>query len=118
MKKDEIKEKLKIKKWEVQNWLSDKADQAKRFWDENKEYIVVLVPVVLATGEKVFKAVSRNAQLKEERNLKEKFIYDMSLKCYYELKRKPTTNEYLEIERRKKNGEPLGKILSSMRLLK
>lgn len=118
MTKEQIKEKIKIKKWELDNWWTDQKYKAKRFWDENKEYIVVLAPVVIASGEKIIKSVRRDVRLKEERDLKEKYIYDMSLKCYYEMRRKPTTKEYLEIERRKKSGEPLGKILANMRLLK
>lgn len=118
MNKDQIKEKIKIKKWEFKNWCADKADKAKKFWDENKEYIVILTPVILATGERVFKAVRREAKLKEERELKEKFVYDFSQRCYYELKRKRTPSECLEIERRRRNGEPLAKILADMRLLK
>lgn len=118
MKKEELKKKIKIKKWELKNWWHDRKLEAKQFWNENREYLVILIPVVLASGEKVFKEVKRERQLKEERDLKERFIYDMSLKCYYELRRKPKPQEYLEIERRKRNGESLGKILSDMRLLK
>ena len=118
MTKEEFNQKIKIKKWEFRNWLDDTKEKLKRFWDENRDYIVILVPVVVATGEKAIKSIASNHRLVEERNLKERFIYDMSLKCYYELKRKPTPKEYLEIDRRKKNGESLGVILDSMRLLK
>ncbi len=116
--KPELKEKIEIKKWEIKNWCYDQSCKAKRFWNENRDYIIVIVPLAVATGEKLIKCINRNARLHEERDLKERYIYDMSLKCYYEMKRKPTPKEYLEIDRRKKNGESLGAILNSMRLLK
>ena len=116
--KPELKEKIEIKKWEIKNWCYDQSCKAKRFWNENRDYIVVIVPLAVATGEKLIKCINRNARLDEERDLNERYIYDMSLKCYYEMNRKPTPKEYLEIDRRKKNGESLGAILNSMRLLK
>lgn len=118
MKKEELKEKLKIKRWEFKIWCDEKKAQAKKFWDENKEAIVILTPVVIAASERVIKAACRDARLKEERELKDKYVYDFSQRCYYELKRKRTPSECLEIERRRRNGEPLAKILSDMRLLK
>ena len=118
MTKEEFKEKVKIKKWEFDNWLTNKTYQAKVFWEENRDYIVVLAPIVLASGERVIRSVSRNKRLAEERDLKDRYIYDRSFGCYYELKRKPTQSEYLEIDRRKRNGESMGSILNSMRLIK
>ena len=45
------------------------------------------------------------------------YIYDRSMGHYWKCRKKPTTEQYLEIERRKANGEGLGTILTDMRLL-
>lgn len=118
MTKEEFKEKVRIAKWEFNNWCFETKLKAEKFWNENRDYIVVLAPVVLGAGTTVAKTIDQNRRIKEEKNLKERFIYDRSLGTYYELRRQPKQSEYLEISRRKSNGEPLGKILKDMRLAK
>ena len=48
---------------------------------------------------------------------KDIYIYDRSIGQCWKCCKKPTTEQYLEINRRKDNGEGLGTILSDMRLL-
>lgn len=48
---------------------------------------------------------------------KDNYIYDRSMGHYWKCRKKPTTEQYLEIERRNANGEGLGTILTYMRLL-
>lgn len=57
-------------------------------------------------------------QAELDREWKDLHIYDRSLGMYYPLRRKMTPRECMEFERRKRNGEPTGHILESMRLLK
>ena len=45
------------------------------------------------------------------------YIYDRSMGQYWKCCKNPTTEQYLEINRRKDNGEGLGTILADMRLL-
>ena len=45
------------------------------------------------------------------------YIYDRSIGQCWNCCKKPTTEQYLEINRRKDNGEGLGTILADMRLL-
>ena len=52
-----------------------------------------------------------------EKELKDTYIYDRSMGHYWKCRKKPTTEQYLEIERRKANGEGLGTILTDMKLL-
>lgn len=49
---------------------------------------------------------------------REKQIYDPSMGFYWETKRPLTNNQKLMIEQRHRNGEPYGKILRDMRLLR
>lgn len=57
-------------------------------------------------------------QAELDREWKDLHIYDRSLGMYYPLRRKMTPRECMEFERRKRNNEPTGHILESMRLLK
>lgn len=66
---------------------------------------------------KISKELYKRNQIKQERTLKDNYIYDRSMGHYWKCRRKPSTNEYLEIERRKNAGESLGSILTSMKLL-
>lgn len=118
MTKEEFKMEVRNKKAEFKAWCHGKVIQARVFWNENRDYIVVLAPIVCGVGGKVISSVDRKHRINEEKDLKERYIYDRSLGCYYELKHQPKPSEYLEIDRRRRNGEPLGRILQDMRLLK
>lgn len=99
-------------------WMRDKLEKTKDFCRENKEAIAILTPFGYAIGKGIVKDIRKNAYLKKEDHLKNCFIYDRSMGCYYETKRKLTNNERYEIEKRKARGEKLGYILRSMRVLK
>lgn len=45
------------------------------------------------------------------------YCYDRSLGHYWKLRRELTNEEWLEIDKRKKNGERLSDILDDMRVL-
>lgn len=64
------------------------------------------------------KAVGKNHSLHVEEDLKNLYCYDRSLGHYWRLKRKLSNREWLDINRRREDGECLGDILESMRLLK
>lgn len=118
MTKEEFDNKVRVAKWQLGNWWFDTKYKAKKFWDENRDYIVVIVPAAIGAGEMAFKAIERGQRRKEEKDLKERYIYDRSLGAYYEMHRQPKQSEYAEIGRRKSNGESLGSILKDMRLIK
>lgn len=115
---EEMKEKIRIKKWEINNWVQDKVWRAKMFANQHEEAIIILGPAVLGIGGKLVTSATRQSRIRGEKNLKERFMYDRRLGGYLEMRRKPTQNEYLEIDRRRRNGESLPQILSSMKLLK
>lgn len=66
----------------------------------------------------VVKAVSRHSKQKKEKDLKELYCYDRSLGHYWKLRRELTNTEWVEIDKRKKNGERLADILDELKVLK
>lgn len=102
-----------------------KFEQTKEWFKENGVTLlkvtlsgaVVLVPVGLSIAGQVTKARINRRLEKIERN-KDLRIYDRSLGCFLQLKRKLSSKELATINERKINGEHLVNILSDMKLLK
>ena len=87
---------------------------------EHKEEIAFLTPVVIAgIGgiTKVTKQIIRNRNLSKEEELKTLYCYDRSLGHYWKLKRPLSNNDWVQINDRRKRGESLADILSSMKVL-
>lgn len=106
-KKRERKERLQRKVRNAGNWLY-----------RNKELVLVLAPAVLGVVTAGTKAASKHASQKKEEELKELYCYDRSLGHYWKLDRELTNSEWVEVDRRKQNGERLGDILDDMSVLK
>ena len=109
-----IKEKINDISGEVK-W---KAYCVKEWCKNNKEASIVLGTVAAKGAMDMWKVHMKNAAVREERALKDRYIYNHSTGHYYELKRKPKASEWLKIEELKKQGKPLGWILNDMKLLK
>lgn len=104
---DEVKTKVKAKSLEFGSWCS-----------AHKESLIVIVPVAMTSGIELIKVIAKSHNQKEERRLKENFIYSKPDGHYFELKRAPKQSEWCNIDIRRKSGEYLGDILSDMKLLK
>lgn len=111
-------QKMKDQIEETKIWVRMKRDQGLNWCRENKETLAVLAPVVGGALINVVKISIKRSNLRDERALKERFIYDRSNGHYYELKRTLKSKEWMQIEARKANGESLGWILHDMRVLK
>lgn len=91
-----------------------------RWLNENKEVVLIAAPVVTGVVGGAFKLAKnlvRSRNLNAEKDLKELYVYDRSLGHYWKLRRPVRNSEWLEINTRKQNGEPLGEILESLRIL-
>lgn len=106
-KRREIKEKINLKIKQGLEWVND-----------NKEALVVIVPVAIKGATTIFKVIHKYGNLRKEEQLKDLYCYDRSLGHYWKLRRELTNREWLEIDRRKQNGERLSDILDEMRVLK
>ena len=95
-----------------------KIKKAKDWARNNKELSVASAPIAFSAAKSVCKFAARNATLSREKTMKDCYCYDRSLGHYWALKRKLTNKEWLEIDKRKKNGERLADILEEFRVLK
>lgn len=107
MTKEELKSKIKAVEYKSKNW-----------YYKNKSWVAPAVSVGLTVTPFIVRFVTKRTNLMKEQNLKDKYIYDRSHGHYWELRRKLSTRELLEIDRRKDKGESLVDILESMRVLK
>jgi ABC-type nitrate/sulfonate/bicarbonate transport system substrate-binding protein len=109
--------KKKAERREKYDRFKQKLNQAWTWCIDNPEKAI---PIGVAVGggiAKGAKTISRHAKLKEERELKDLYIYDRSTGFYWKLKKPLTSRQQMEINLRKTNGEKLGDILNSMRVL-
>lgn len=108
------------KRREFKENAKQKISNAVNFVREHKEEIMILSPIIIAgiTGvTKVSKGMIRNHNLNKEQDLKELYCYDRSLGHYWKLRKPLSNNDWIAINDRKKNGETLADILSSMNVL-
>lgn len=74
-------------------------------------------PIVVGGIAAGAKMLSKHAALAKEQDLKDLYCYDRSLGHYWKLRRELTNDEWLEIDKRKKEGERLSDILDDMKVL-
>ena len=103
---EEFKAKAKCKFIAAKNWC-----------EENKELVIAAVPALIGGFFEIVKIANKAEARGEEKELKELYIYDRSMGHYWKLRRRLTNSEYREIERRRSEGESMGEILESMRVL-
>ena len=104
---DRVKRKAQAKWRQTKDWLG-----------QNKEAVIVLAPVVAGTTVKIISMVSRSINVHNEAKLKDLYWYDPRLGKYWQLRRKLSSNESLAVQRKYRNGEALGDIFDSMKVLK
>lgn len=98
--------------------VCSKIQDGKEWFMRNKEVIIPLVPVVIGSTATITKVVGKHINLHKQESVKNLYCYDRSLGHYWRLKRELSNKEWLEIDRRKKNGERLSDILSELKVLK
>ena len=87
------------------------------FVKENREDLVVLVPLGVAAVTGLKKATQKTTTDSERYRIDHTY-YDPHTGRHWELKRKMSNYERMELEERQAEGELTGHILQSMRLLK
>lgn len=115
VKWSEVKRKIEFEQFKTK--AKDKFDRARNWCNEHRQEAITIGIVCVSTGFKIYKEAKKSHDLKVEKELKDSYIYDRSMGHYWKCRKKPTTAQYLEIERRKAKGEGLGTILTDMKLL-
>lgn len=112
------KKTLKERIGDFSDLAKSKVQNATDWCKNHKEVIVVFGPVIISGVLEFIKISAKKSSVKEEKMLKDRYIYDRSQGHYYEIIRKPKSSEWIQIDQRKQNGEALGCILDDMGLLK
>lgn len=102
-----LKDKIKFKFQDVKEWITN-----------NKQLVIALVPVIAGCSTTIIKVVGKRRNLNKQESIKNLYCYDRSLGHYWRLKRELTNKEWVEIDKRKNNGERLADILSELKVLK
>lgn len=108
---------IKEKAIEIKDKIISKTKQAYQWCKDNPEMAVAIGSAILAGGKFCAKAAVKHHQVKEAEDVKNLYCYDRSLGHYWKLRRELRNDEWIEIDRRKQNGERLSDILYSMRVL-
>ena len=98
--------------------IKKKAIGAFEWCKDHPQETVLIVSGVVTGVACVGKTIQKHDQTKQLTDLKDKYIYDRSNGHYFQLRRKPSTQEWIEIDARKASGEQLGVILQDMKLTK
>ena len=98
--------------------FDNKVNDVKNWVYNNKELIMIFAPILIGGVTAGVKAVNKQVKLNKEKDLKDMYCYDRSLGHYWKLKRELTNSEWVEIDKRKNNGERLADILDELRVLK
>lgn len=112
------KEQFEAKVEKFKRKATDATGKTISWCKENKEALVVIVPVLASSGVELIKILTRRGTVNEQKRLKDLYIYDRSGGHYYELRRRLKTREWIEFDERKNRGERVGEILRDMRVLK
>ncbi len=112
------KAKIESKKRQILGWFEAKIQNGKGFVIRNKEYLLTLTPVLIGGVTTVCKVVGKRMNLCKQKEVKDLYCYDRSLGHYWRLRRELSNKEWVDIDRRKRNGERLADILESMKVLK
>lgn len=109
---EKVKKEAKYMAWNVGNWFYNK---------ENIGFVVGATGVVLPAVAGVMRAVNNGKAVhdaKKMKELKKLNYYDRSAGHYWSLRRPLTNAEWATVAERKKNGETVGDILESLKVLK
>lgn len=98
--------------------IKDASRKTANWCYRNKDLLIVIVPASMGLATASIKAIGKHVKFKREKNLKDLYCYDRSLGHYWRLRRELSNSEWVEIDKRKANGERLADILSELKVLK
>lgn len=117
----EIKEKVIEKYHYCRNAVKQKKDDVVFWYHDNEEFVKAVAPFAILGGLGVAKNALKRSKQKRDEDLHDNYIYDNRHGNYYKLKSassRKRNKQYMEINRRRDQGENLYDILDDMKLLK
>lgn len=111
------REKIKSSLIKVKDGVKDFMSDAWNFCKENKEELVVLVPLGLAAATGI-KSLRSSTTRDSERQRIDTTYYDPCTGAHWQLRRQLTNSERAELMARRRAGEFTEDILEDMRVLK
>lgn len=109
---------IKKKAIELKDNIKNKTKVTIEWCKKNPEIALAIGSGILAGGKFIIKSGIKYHQNRQLYELKNNYIYDRSHGHYWELRREPSSREFMEIDRRKDDGEKLVDILDDLRLIK
>ena len=106
------------KKAEFKGKIESMIQSGKHWFVRNKDTLITVTPVIIGGVATISKVVGKRVNLHKQESIKNLYCYDRSLGHYWRLRRELSNKEWLDIDRRKRNGERLADILADMRVLK
>ena len=109
-----------LKKFKIEAKKRQIKEKVREAWEFAKEHPAESLAAATAGAGGLMGLIKRHdryATLRKEQELKDRYLYDRSIGKYWKMRKTPSVGEQLEIERRKRAGESMGDIMSSMRLL-
>lgn len=99
-------------------WIHNRTVDAKRVITEHPYETLFVASGVFGVLTKTITVVGKSMNLRKEQQIKDLYIWDAKLGRHWQMRKKPSQWQQLEIERRQEAGERLGSILESLDLLK
>lgn len=122
---DEKKTVRAFKKLRRKQTFKRRFSVACKWVSDNKEVVILLGPAVIGLaaavvkgGISLVKAGVKHINIQTEKKVKDCYCYDRSLGHYWALRRELSNREWIEIDKRKKNGERMADILNDLHVLK
>ena len=106
------------KKEKAKAWLHNKKVDAECWWEENKSDVIALTPVVAGVIAVSCKFGNNLIKAHREKYMREHSVWDPRAQHWWIFKKKPTTWQWSEIDRRTKNGENMADVFRSLGMLK
>ena len=102
-------------KWEN---AKQKASDFMETCKQNKETVIAVASVVIPGAIEIGKMAVKNRDKREENDRRKRAMWDPVEGHWWYLRRELTSSEYLEVERRVRDGEARGEVLDDMGLLR
>ena len=85
---------------------------------QNKEQVVAVAAIVVPGAIEITKMLIRNGDKRADEDHRKREMWDPVEGHWWKLRRELKTSEYLEVERRVRDGESRGEVLEDMGLLR